>query len=188
MSTHLDIIGSVIIGGMIILNFAFFQGERQNSQIESVNKITQQSDITDVTTTLRHDIMKAGFGCDTLKILQASARVFTFRCDLENDGKLDTVSYTFGNYSNTTVQTTRTTIPLFRIVNGRKVQGADVGIVECYFRYYRLGATYKNLIETTAAADVRAVTVGMKVKGAMTSEDGCQYAQSEFTITPKNLK
>ena len=53
MSTHLDIIGSVIIGGMIILNFAFFQGERQNSQIESVNKITQQSDITDVTSTLQ---------------------------------------------------------------------------------------------------------------------------------------
>jgi hypothetical protein len=187
MSSHLDIIGSVVIAGMIILNFAFFQGERQNSQIESVNKIVHQGDVTDVTTTLRHDIMKAGFGCDTLKILQSSARVFTFRCDLENDGKIDTISYTFGDYSSNALQTSTNSIPLFRIVNGRRVRGADIGIVRCYFKYYRLDPTYKKLIETTSPADVRAVTVGMQLKSSMTSEDGCTYSQTEFTITPKNL-
>ncbi|MCZ7555940.1 MAG: hypothetical protein M5R41_06005 [Bacteroidia bacterium] len=188
MSSHLDIIGSVVIAGMIILNFAFFQGERQNSQVESVNKIVQQGDVTEVTSTLRHDIMKAGFGCDTLKILQSSARIFTFRCDLGNDGKIDTISYTFGDYSPNTVWTNTAELPLFRIVNGRKVQGADLGIVRGYFKYYRLDPTYKKLIETTAPADVKAITVGMRLKSSMSSEDGYQYSQNEFTITPKNLK
>ncbi len=187
MSNHLDIIGSVIIAGMIILNFAFFAGERQNSQIQSVNKITQQGDLTDVTMTLRHDLLKVGFGCDTLKVLSATSREFVFRSDLENDGTLDTIAYIFADGNDMQTLTTAEGGYLYRVVNGQNTRGADLGLVSFGFKYYRLGDK-STLVETTAPADVRAITVGMKVKSKMTSEDGCQYSQSEFTVTPKNLK
>lgn len=187
MSTHLDIIGSVIIAGMIILNFAFFMGERQDSQIKSVNKVTQQGDISDMSTTMRHDLMKVGFGCDTLKVLCATANEFTFRSDLDNNGKLDTISYRYALGDTSQQLTTSAGGYLYRIINGRRTRGADLGFVSFGFRYYSLG-TKKELIATTTAADVKSIAVAMRVQSAMSSSEGCQYEQSDFTVSPKNLK
>lgn len=113
MSSHLDIIGSVIIAGMIILNFTVFMGERQESQIESTNKITAQTEMSEITSTLRHDLRKVGYGCDSLPILRATSSAFVFRADLDNDGKIDTVGYAFASdaseLSTTTTSTTTST-------------------------------------------------------------------------------
>ncbi|MCB2204184.1 hypothetical protein KQI65_05495 [bacterium] len=113
MSTHLDIIGSVIIAGMIILNFTVFMGERQESQIESTNKITAQTEMTDITETLRHDLRKVGYGCDSAAILRAEPTLLVFRADLDNNGSIDTVAYAFvedkASTTSTSTSTTTTT-------------------------------------------------------------------------------
>jgi hypothetical protein len=125
MSSHLDIIGSVIIAGMIILNFTVFMGERQESQIESTNKITAQTEMSDITSTLRHDLRKVGYGCDSLPILRATPGVFVFRSDLDNDGKIDTVGYAFAldpsAVSTTTTTSTSTTTTSTSTVSGTTV-------------------------------------------------------------------
>jgi hypothetical protein len=108
MSSHLDIIGSVIIAGMIILNFTVFMGERQESQIESTNKITAQTEMSDITSTLRHDLRKVGYGCDSLPVLRATSSAFVFRADLDNDGKIDTVGYAFATDDSELSTTTST--------------------------------------------------------------------------------
>jgi len=185
MGTHLDIIGSVIIAGMIILNFAFFMGERQNSQIRSTNKATQQNEVTDVTSIMRHDILKAGYGVDTMKILKATPTCFSFRADLANSGNIDTITYLFGDGASSIVKDSKLGM-LYRIVNGRKVHGDDLGITEFEFRYYRLGSK-SVLVETTDIPDIRLVGVRMRVKSSMSAEGEYQYGQTDFTISPKNL-
>jgi hypothetical protein len=186
MASHLDIIGSVIIAGMIILNVAFFMVERQDSQVQSINKITQQGDLSDMTATLRHDILKAGYGCDTLKILRATEQQFIFRADLENNGELDTVAYILAD-ANNLQKSTGSGGHLYRVVNGRKTRGADIGIVDFSFRYYRVNSN-KQMVETTGLEDIRAIAVAMRVKSSMSTEDGYNYTNTEFTVTPRNLR
>jgi hypothetical protein len=183
MSSHLDIIGSVIIAGMIILNFTVFMGERQESQIESTNKITTQTDMSEVTSTLRHDLRKVGYGCDSIPIITATSSTFAFRTDLDNNGKIDTVSYIFTpDLTNTTTKR----LLLFRIVNGRKQPGYDLGLTDFAFKYYRTNS-YGTLSETTSVTDIHAISVSLRLQSKMKVEDGYQYSQNEFTVSPKNL-
>lgn len=184
MSSHLDIIGSVIIAGMIILNFSFFMGERTESQIESTNKITAQTDMSDVTQTLRFDLRKVGYGCDSLPILRADETCLVFRADLENDGKLDTVGYYFGAGATVIGETTATL--LYRVVNGRKQPGQDLGINRFRFQYFDFNS-YGALTPTTTIASIRAIGVQLRLKSKMKEDGEYSYSDNEFTITPKNL-
>ncbi|MBE0644837.1 MAG: hypothetical protein IH600_12205 [Bacteroidetes bacterium] len=184
MSSQLDIIGSIIIAGMIILNFSFFMGERTESQIESTNKITAQTDISDVTETLRFDLRKAGYGCDTLPILRATENSLVFRADLENDGKIDTIGYYFGTAS--TLISEKSGSLLYRVVNGRKQQGQDLGLEGFRFIYFSTNS-YGTLSQTTTLGDIKAIGVSLRLRSKMKVDGECQYSLNEFTISPKNL-
>jgi hypothetical protein len=185
MSSHLDIIGSVIIAGMIILNFAFFMGERTDSQIESTNKITAQTDMSDVTTTLRFDLRKVGYGCDSNAILRAEANCIIFRSDLDNDGNIDTVGYYFGA-ANTLISEKGESL-LYRIVNGRKQRGQDIGLAGFGFRYFT-SSNFGAFTETTSLSDIQAIGVNLRLRSDMKVDGYYQYSNNEFIITPQNLK
>ncbi len=196
MSSHLDIIGSVIIAGMIILNFTVFMGERQESQIETTNTITAQTEMSEVTTTLRHDLRKVGYGCDSLPILRATSSVFVFRTDINNDGKIDTVGYAFapdpssaimtsGTFTTSTASTSNKML-LYRIVNGQKQPGYDFGLEGCSFKYFKTNS-YGTMSETTTMADVKAVAVSLRLRSEMKIDNKYQYSVNEFTVSPKNL-
>lgn len=184
MSSHLDIIGSVIIAGMIILNFSIFMGERTESQIESTNKITAQTDMSDVTSTLRFDLRKVGYGCDTNAILQATENCFVFRADLENDGKLDTVGYYYG--AGNALISESTAPLLYRVVNGQKQRGQDLGLMSFRFLYFT-ASNFGALTQTTSVGDIRAIGVSLRMRSDMKAGGDYQYSTNEFTITPQNL-
>ncbi|MFZ1731948.1 MAG: hypothetical protein WBQ23_06780 [Bacteroidota bacterium] len=184
MSTHLDIIGSVIIAGMIILNFSFFMGERTESQIETTNKITAQTEMGDLTETLRFDLRKVGYGCDSIPIIKATENCLVFRADLENDGKIDTVGYYFGS-ANALISEKSEPL-LYRIVNGRKQRGQDLGLSGFRFIYFA-DTNYGTLSQTTSMEDIKAVGVSLRLRSQMKVDGDYQYSLNEFTIAPKNL-
>lgn len=211
MSSYLDIVGSVIIAGMIILNFAVFMGERQESQIESTNKVTAQTEMSDITQTLRHDLRKLGYGCDTLAIINASPRQLVFRADLDNDGKVDTVGYAFADaidaatlasvttktttlqsevttseYSTETIKVSTEGYSLHRVVNGRGFEGSDADMTGFHFKYYTTNS-YGTLIETTSVGDIRAIGVVLRLRSKMKQDGEYKYSLNEFTVSPKNL-
>lgn len=211
MSSYLDIVGSVIIAGMIILNFAVFMGERQESQIESTNKVTAQTEMSDITQTLRHDLRKLGYGCDSLAIMNAAPRQLVFRSDLNNDGKLDTIGYSYvdnvdlstfatvttsiaptqsevktSTYSTETLKISTENFLLHRVVNGRIFEGSDTDMVGFYFKYYTTNS-YGTLIETSSIEDIKAIGVVLRLRSKMQQDDDYMYSLNEFTVSPKNL-
>lgn len=205
MGSQLDIIGSVIIAGMIILNFTVFMGERQDSQIESTNKVTAQTDMNDVTTILRHDLRKIGYGCDTLPIIRATESLLAFRADLDNNGKLDTVVYAFSkDLTGTTTSTSTSSLTsstitdvnedqlvlpkLYRIVNGRKNHGQSVNLIGFRFKYFTTSTSkYGALEATTVEGDIRAIGVTLRMRSTMKEEGKYAFSLNEFVVTPRNL-
>ena len=211
MSSYLDIVGSVIIAGMIILNFAVFMGERQESQIESTNKVTAQTEMSDITQTLRNDLRKLGYGCDSLRIMNAAPRQLVFRADLNNDGKTDTIGWSFSDhvdlatftkvstsmspvqsevktstYSTETLKISTENFSLRRVVNGQIFEGSDTDMVGFYFKYFTTDS-YGTLVETTSIADIKAIGVVLRLRSKMQYDGEYQYSLNEFTVSPKNL-
>jgi hypothetical protein len=169
---------------MIILNFSFFMGERTESQIETTNKVTAQTEMGDLTSTLRFDLRKVGYGCDSVPILRATEDCLVFRADLENDGKIDTVGYYFG--SSNAIISEKSEPLLYRVVNGNKQRGQDLGMSGFEFIYFA-DTHYGTLSQTTTMGDIKAIGVSVRLRSKMKVDGEYQYSLNEFTISPKNL-
>ena len=180
MSTYLDIIGSVIIAGMLLLNFAAFMGSKQDSEIEATNTVVRQQNIRDLVQTMQYDFRKIGYGCDTNKIIKCSSTGLCFRGDLENDGKLDTVMYYYGIKGVAFSATDKNKI--HRIVNGRADNNEGLPLEKFAVTYLD-----KNGAATSIAKDVKDVRVAMWVRDILPVEGKYETRKIEFKVTPKNL-
>jgi hypothetical protein len=181
MSTYLDIVGSVIIAGMLLLNFASFMDSKQDSEIEATNTVVRQENIRDVVLTMQHDLRKVGYGCDSSKIIKCNETMVAFRGDLENDGKLDTVVYFFGIKSIAVGAEAKN--QLFRVVNNRKNSSTAVPLDKFALKYY----DSKGIV-TTTAADVKRIGVTMWVRDMVPVGGQYQGRKLEFSVSPRNLK
>lgn len=182
MGSMLDIIGSVFIAGMVILNFAFFMDDKTSSEISSQNKIEMLTQMEGMQETMMSDLRKVGYGCDTLKVLRATATEFTFRSDIDKNGKIDTVRYAFLSTEVVNGNTETRTVPrLTRRVNRQATAGIDLNLASCSFIYLRKDGTV-----TTTASEVRAIRIATRVTSG-TCNETAQSSLSEFVITPKNL-
>ncbi len=180
MSTFLDIIGSVIIAGMLLINFALFMDSKQESDIEANNKVMMQGDMRDVGTTMMHDLRKIGFGCDTLEIIKSLPTVLAFRGDIDNDSKIDTVVWWYGIKSVAIVASAKNI--LFRVVNGSSKTGFDLPVNSFAFTYLD-----KDNLPTTTSADVQSIQVALDLREAMVIAGKNYQSKFSFNISPKNL-
>ena len=179
MSSMLDIVGSVIIAGMVILNFAFFMDDKTSAEMSSQNKIQMLERMEGMQETMMSDLRKVGYGCDSLKVLTATAVQFRFRADIDNNGKLDTISYSFITRNANDVKDTQYWYIVRQVNQQRKT--SQYNIQGCSFVYLRKDGT-----TTTTASEVRSIRIGTRVTSG-TCNETAQTALSEFVITPKNL-
>jgi len=100
MNMTLDLLGSAIIGGIILLGIITYQlSINQNSQNIVLNEVTQIS-ATSLNQAIESDFNRMGYRVESgSKITQLSTSALVFRGDLNNDGIIDTISYSFGKAS-----------------------------------------------------------------------------------------
>jgi hypothetical protein len=99
MSTIIDLIGSMIIGG-----FVLFLGLRVNADIGSTTvaagtNLSVQEDMIEASTILEADLRKIGYGIpdSSVAISVADSNRIRFYADINRDGSLDSVEYYVGN-------------------------------------------------------------------------------------------
>ena len=151
-ATILDIIGSTIVGGILLFTlFNMNSNASQNTYNFSGELILQQNLVTTVEV-LEYDFRKIGY-CEnptvlphpeTDAILYADTSNIKFFTDLmispyndpRGDGILDTIQYYLGPASELTGTPNPNDRMLYRVVNGVKT-GVNLGITQFKIRYYR---------------------------------------------------
>ncbi len=189
MSTHLDIVGSIILAGMLMLSIARFNADRQAALITVSSQSSNQMYMESATSLLMFDLRKAGYRVNAGNaFLLCEPRRMVFRGDLENDGSVDTVEYVWRGAVNYTPNPNDTL--LWRFVNqpgamstiSSNTTGSDLGIVNIRFRYYTgTGA------ETTTPSAVRTVRVTMRVQSRYPVNNEFEEFSTDFRVTPKNI-
>ncbi len=93
MNQLLDIAGSYIIGGIVLVSLVsltfYFNGKAQETKLEEV---TQRS-LIGVGTIIENDFEKMGYRVEDDVILNCDSSSIKFLADLDNNGKIDTVEY-----------------------------------------------------------------------------------------------
>lgn len=149
-STLLDILGSTVVGGLLLLILFRMNSASVENTFTNGGELLVQQDLTEVVKLLEYDFRKIGYCKNynkipdaTKAILLADSTSITFLTDVANppsypngDGNVDTMKY----YLGTTAQLSTTSNPddrlLYRVINSETPAGSNLGITTFYLTYY----------------------------------------------------
>ena len=142
-STLLDILGSIIIGGLILLILFRLNTSATSNLYNNTSEANVQSAMISVGSVLENDFRKIGYCKDWTKIpdpsksiLLADTSSIKFLTDVNNDGNVDTLYY----YVGPTSELLNTPNPrdrlLYRVVNSETPKSSNVGVTKFKIIYY----------------------------------------------------
>lgn len=150
MSIILDLFGSAIIGGYVILIGMRMLATMGDTIVASGTTVSTQESMVDAIATMESDFRKIGYGVTEAKnsIAIADSNRIRFRADMNRDGSVDSVEWYLG--PRLAKFTDRSVHYLFRRYNGGQPMIAAANVV--YFRLRYLDQTGNPTAFTTNIA------------------------------------
>lgn len=182
MNILLDLMGSTIIGALIVsmlINFNMFQ---TNSIISSDSELQLQQNAKTLAEILNHDFRKIGFRYDSTAFVEADSERISFYSDIEMDGNIELVTYMLGD----TTEVSGTTNPhdrvLYRIVDNDTIKGPSLGLTKAKFSYFNGSG-----IATKTLSDIKYVKAELWIETIELVNDGFPFTYWEIIVNPRNL-
>ena len=193
MSVMLDLIGSFIIGGTLLLAVLNLNATLVDSSYQNTLDLIVQQNLASLGKLIQYDFRKIGFGVSdpTTAILLADFTQITFQTDIDRDGEVDTLRY----YISEPTEAGSTLNPedrlLYRVVNSEPAEGDAWGVTEFKLRYLDANGS-----ETGDLGSIRAIEVSLTLQGAYpygkivvegVEKDRYSQAAWETTFWPRSL-
>ena len=182
MNIVLDLMGSAIIGALIVsmlINFNVFQS---NSIISSDSELQLQQNAKTLAEILNHDFRKIGYRYDNTAFVEADSERISFFSDIDRDGNIDLVTYMLSD----TTEVSGTINPrdkiLYRIVNSDTIKGPSLGLIKAKFSYFNGSG-----IATTTLSEIQYVKAELWIETIELVDGGYPFTYWELTINPRNL-
>ncbi len=182
MSSFLDYIGSVALGGMIFLTLINFYGSMNSSHEEQMMANIVQEEYNSATEVIAYDFRKIGFGSsDTAKVKTADTTRVDFVGDVDANGAVDQVSYYLSNTppAGAANQKRRT---LYRQVNGVSLP-LLTNVTAFRLKYYDTNGS-----QTSVLKNIRSLSVAMTLEADVAYNNVYPGISWERNFTPYNLR
>jgi len=170
-STLIDIMGSVVIGGMILMILLRLNDAAIKNSFEYNGDLIVQENLTEIVLLLEHDFRKIGYSKDWLKIPNPSKSIISadqtdisFLTDIEPDGIVDTLRY----YLGTRAELSHTENPrdrmFYRQINSGTPVGANLGVTQFDLTYFNtLGAQIPTPVPVPG--EIQTIQIDLTVEG-----------------------
>ncbi len=146
----LDIVGSVIIGGLLLMTLQRFNNESVANNYKYAGELVVQKNLVEIVKLIEYDFRKIGYSADyahmpdrAKSILRADTSTIWFLTDLPTDttssygdGVLDTVKYSLGTTSELTSTPNPNDRKLYRQVNNSARTTANLGLTQFKLTYF----------------------------------------------------
>ena len=192
MATWLDIVGSIIIGTLVIFLIMKLNYQVSTNSTEISSNGMVQSYLTTISTVMENDLYKIAYRIsDPNKLNIADSNRFSYKADVNNDGTADSVRYYLGDTTQAKKTKNPNDKPLFKVLNGGTP--TSLGFVrDCHFTYYdstgRQISSYANPTNPDTLKKVRVVKVYIKCESPYLINNYYQTAEYSKKIKPVNLK
>lgn len=142
-NTLLDIVGSVIVGGLILLILFRLNSSASSNLYNENSELTVQQAMVSQVQVIENDFRKIGY-CKiwtkipdpTKAILLADSTKIKFLTDVGNDGNVDSLYYYLGPASELTSTPNPNDKLLYRVVNTETARSSNIGITNFKLTYY----------------------------------------------------
>ena len=184
MTSHLNLIGSILIGGLLLLMINRYHSSLDQNVKENVmDSITKQNS-TSISNLIEFDLNRMGLGVSmtTNVLIQADSNRITFLSDIDQNGAVDTVRYFL---SDTTVAYSTANprdVVLYRLINTQAPEDAAMGVTRFHIRY--LDAIGN---ETANLSQIRTFEVTLNVESTAAYNDHYATFFWQTRVTPPNL-
>lgn len=195
MNILLDILGSSIIGGMILLMVLKLNIFASNANYYSDNELKLQQNVKTLAEILNYDLRKIGYKRSATSMITAQSQRIKFYAELDapgtaGHGTIDIVEYFLGDSTETTGTTNLRDKILYRVVNNTDtIAGSSLGLVDLHFSYKNSQGD-----PTANLDDIRYIKAEFWVQpqDAMTNyvtgqADTTVFTYWELTIYPRNI-
>jgi type II secretory pathway component PulJ len=204
-STIIDIIGSMVIGGFLMLLLFRLNDSAIATLYNSSEELILQMNLKETATLLERDFRRIGYCRDYTQtgsktaILSATDTSITFLTDVNNEGKLIELKY----YSGSTSELSSTPNPrdrfLYRVPEGTTPQGVNLGITYFKLVYFdESGDTLPAPLDVHDAPLISTMEINLAVEnvagyGGITEdgEEEDKYSQAfwrQIRLANKNLQ
>ena len=189
MSDWLDMVGSFVIGGLIILivinlNLSINAAATQNLY----SNVTQRQVVSSVEV-IESDIYKIGYRVDSDAISEADSNEISFFSDIDNDGFKDEIRYYLASTSSMSETYNPNDRILWRELNEENSSTPFV-VTKLNFSYYdSLGQLidYTSLINQSIRNQIRLIKVRVETQTGELIDGNYETIQWEKNIRPKNI-
>ncbi len=189
MSDWLDVAGSFVIGGIVILIFANLNLSISIGASENLYSGIVQGGLTSAADLMEYDFYKIGYRNSGNKIEIADSNEIKFNSDIDNDGVPDELHYFLGDAKTFTETSNPNDFLLTREKNKEK-PAASIPVVDFKLIYYdSLGQKidYTLLSSQSERDKIKTLRVRMKCESADMIDDHYEAVEWEKTIKPKNI-
>lgn len=184
MGSHLNLIGSIVIAGIIFLTINRFHSSMiENSHEKTFGAITSQN-WSSMAKLIEYDFNKMGFGVTSNinpLVLADTSRIH-FLSDIDENGAVDTVKYILSNVTAAQATENPNDRILYRLVNNQLMREAPVGVTRFRLRYY----DNRGNIETVLS-DIRTIEITLEVECTTQFNDRYRNYFWQTRISPPNL-
>jgi len=178
----LDIMGSVIIAGLIGIMLMKFNIYQSTTKFASDSELQMQQNSKTLAEIINNDFRKIGYEYDSTAFVQADSEIVSFYSDIDRNGSIDIVSYFLGDTSEVTETTNPKDRILYRVVNSDTISGPSLGLTKAKFSY--LDDVYT---ETSTLSDIKYVRAELWVESIEPVGKEYIFTYWEMTINPRNL-
>lgn len=165
-TTLLDIIGSMVVGGILfIMAFRLNASASESSSAYLANYLLQRN-MMGLTVMIEDDLKRVGLnnGNQNGGILTATSNRFRFQTDLQNVGATDVVEYFTGPTSELSSTQNPRDFYLYRRVNDDTVR-MNFGLTKFEFQYYNIAdPTLALLFPITAFGNIGPIDITIKLE------------------------
>ncbi|MBV6421741.1 MAG: hypothetical protein DAHOPDDO_03022 [Ignavibacteriaceae bacterium] len=187
-NTILDIIGSIIIAGILMLSIFRLQSSSTEDLYRGTTNLNAQTNLATVIQILETDLRRIGYCADwqkipipTQAILYADSSSIRYLTDTDNNGTIDTMYYYFDFVKDIPQTPNPRDRFLYRIVNNESPADVNLGITQFKMEFYNALGTKLNF----PISDPREI-YSMQID--ITVEDVSAYNENYQTIFWRQIR
>lgn len=150
-NTILDVIGSIIIAGILMLSIFRLQNSSTEDLYRGTGNLTAQTNLATVVQILESDLRRIGYCADWQKIpvpteaiLYADSTSIRYLTDINNDGSIDTMHYYFDFNKDIPETPNPRDRFLYIVSNSESPVDVNMGITQFKMEYYNALGTKLN--------------------------------------------
>jgi len=147
----LDIIGSILIGGIIMLSIFRVNNSSTENMYRGTGNLIAQTNLATIVRILETDFRKIGYCADwkqipvpTSAILFADSTSLRYLTDVDKNGSVDTMYYYFDAATDIPGTTNPRDRFLYRVVNSETPIGVNLGVTQFKMEYFNALGTKLN--------------------------------------------